>query len=115
MVVIITIITQDENKILPNTIPRRIIGKMTQFYQWFKFNKWKAKLHHNKNYGGEIITPLPKKWINNHKYQIGDMNTQYDTTDNIICRTRVIPPHKPLWPLILYLIHQEKNLLRDMQ
>jgi hypothetical protein len=41
MVVAITIITQDENKILPNLILKRIIGRRTQFYQRFKFNKRK--------------------------------------------------------------------------
>ncbi len=100
---------------MPNTIPRRIIGKRTQFDQWFKFNEWKAKLHHNKNYGVEIIAPLLKKWINDHTHQIGHMNIQYDMTYNVICMTRVIPPHKPSWPPVLYLIHQKKNLLRDMQ
>ncbi len=111
MVITITIITQDENKILPNIIPRRIIGERTQFYQQFKLIEQKVELHHNKNYGREIIIPLPKKWINDHKHQIGDMNTQYDTTYNAICKTRVNPPHKPLWPLVLYLTHQENNLL----
>jgi len=101
VITIIIIITQDKNKILPSTIPRKIIGGRTQFYQWFKFNKQKVELHHNKNYGGEIITSLPKKWINNHKHQIGDKTTHYDTRDNAICRILgLIPPHKPLWPQI---------------
>jgi hypothetical protein len=56
VITIITIITQDKNKILPSTIPRKIIDGRTQFYQWFKFNKQKVELHHNKNYGREIIT-----------------------------------------------------------
>jgi hypothetical protein len=39
MVIVITIITQDKNRILPNIIPRRRIGRKMQFYQWFKFNE----------------------------------------------------------------------------
>jgi hypothetical protein len=35
----ITIITQDENKILPNGIRKRIIGGRTQIYECLKFNE----------------------------------------------------------------------------
>jgi len=35
----ITIITQDENRILPNGIRKRIIGGRTQIYERLKFNK----------------------------------------------------------------------------
>jgi hypothetical protein len=68
MVIVIIIITQDENRVLPNAIPRRIIGERMQIYEWFKFNEWKGEMQHNKNYDMEIITPLPKKWISNHKH-----------------------------------------------
>jgi hypothetical protein len=105
MVATIIIITQDKNKILPYIIPRRIIGGRMQFYQWFKFKERKVESHHNINYGKEIITPLPKKWINDHNHQISDMTTHYDLANNAICKTRVIPTYKPLWPSVLYLIH----------
>jgi hypothetical protein len=39
-----------------------------QIYEWFKFNEWKGEVQHNKNYDMEIITPLPKKWSNNHRH-----------------------------------------------
>jgi hypothetical protein len=38
-VIAITIITQDNNRILPNGIPRRIIGGRTHIYERFKFNE----------------------------------------------------------------------------
>jgi hypothetical protein len=64
----ITIITQDENRILPNKIPRRIINeRWTNFNECFKFNKCRGKAQHNKNYGGNIIVALPRKWIRDHK------------------------------------------------
>jgi hypothetical protein len=90
MVVVIKIITQDENIILPNIILKRIIGERMQIYQWFKFNEQKVESHHNKNYGMEIIAPLPKKWINNHKHQTCDTTTHYDTEDNAICKIGII-------------------------
>ncbi len=111
MVTAIIIVTQDENKILPNAIPRRIIGGRTQIYECFKFNERKGEAQHNKNYNGEIITTLPKKWIKDYKQQKCDMTTCYDTTIKPISRTTIIPPNKPLWPPTLYLIHQEKNYL----
>jgi hypothetical protein len=64
----IIIITQDENKILPKEIPRRIIGRRRRhFYECFKFNECRSETQHNKNYGGKIITTPPKKWIRDHK------------------------------------------------
>ncbi len=71
-VVAITIIMQDENRILLNGIPRRIIGRRTQIYERFKLNKRKGEAKHNKNYDGEIITTLPKNWIRDHKHQKSD-------------------------------------------
>jgi hypothetical protein len=68
MVIAITIITQDENKVLPNAILKIIIGERMQIYEWFKFNERKGEVQHNKNYDGEIITPLPKKCISDHKH-----------------------------------------------
>jgi hypothetical protein len=38
-IVAITIIMQDENKILSNGIPRRIIGERMQIYDHFKINE----------------------------------------------------------------------------
>jgi hypothetical protein len=35
----------------------------------------------------EIIIPLPKKWINDHKHQTCDTTIHYDTVDNAICKT----------------------------
>jgi hypothetical protein len=54
----IIIITQDGNKILPNGIPRRIIGKRMQIYEHFRFNEWKSERQDNKNYDNELITTL---------------------------------------------------------
>lgn len=62
-----------------------------------------------------MIKPLPEKWINNHKHQTCDTTTHYDTTNNAIWKTWVIPPHKLLCPLVSYLTHKKKNLLWDMQ
>jgi hypothetical protein len=111
MVTTIIIVTQNENKILPNTIPRKIIGGRTQIYECFKFNERKGEAQHNKNYNGEIITTLPKKWIKDHKKQKCDMTTHYDMIVKPIFKTTIIPPNKPLWLLTLYLTHQEKNYL----
>ncbi len=58
----ITIITQDENRILPNGIRKRIIGGRTQIYERLKFNKQKGEAQHNNDYNKTIITLL-KKWI----------------------------------------------------
>jgi len=66
-IVVITIITQDENRILPNQIPRRIIGRRRHFYKRFKFNEHRGEAQHNKNYDNKIIIALPKKWIRDHK------------------------------------------------
>jgi hypothetical protein len=79
---------------MPNEIPRRIIGK-TQFYECFKFNEQKGEAQHNKNYDGEIITSLSKKWIKDHKQQKSDTTIHYDTTIKPIFRIGVIPPNKP--------------------
>ncbi len=68
-VVAITINMQDENKILPNGIPRKITGKRTQIYECFKLNKWKGEVEHNTNYSGKTIITLFKKWIKDHKHQ----------------------------------------------
>jgi predicted double-glycine peptidase len=87
MVATITIITQDKNKILPNEIPRRIIGERTQFSEHFKFNKRKGEAQHNKNYGNKIIIAIPKKWIRDHKQPKSDMTTHYDTIIKPIFRT----------------------------
>jgi hypothetical protein len=111
----ITIITRDENKILPKEIPRKIIGRRMQFYERFKFNELRGEAQHNKNYSSTNITTLPKKWVKDHKQHISDTTTHYDTTIKPIFRTRVIPPNKPLWLLILYVIHQEKNYLQNLQ
>jgi hypothetical protein len=62
---------------LPNKIPRRIIGRRTQFYEHFKLNEWKGEAQHNKNYDNEIITTLPKKWIKNHKEYKSDTTTHH--------------------------------------
>jgi hypothetical protein len=43
------------------------------------------------------------------------MTIHYDTTIKPILKLRIIPPNKPLWLLVLYLIHQEKNYLRSLQ
>ncbi len=86
-----------------------------QIYQWFKFNEQKVESHHIKNYNGEIITPLPKKWINNHKHQTCDTTTHYDMIDNAICKTKVITTYKLLWLSVSYLTHQEMNYLRYLQ
>jgi hypothetical protein len=58
---------QDDNRILPNGIPRRIIGRRMQIYEHFKLNKRKGEGEHDKNYDGKFITALPKKWIKDHK------------------------------------------------
>jgi hypothetical protein len=92
----ITVITKDKNKILPNAIPRRIIGRRMQIYEHFKFNKRKGEARYNKNYNGEIITIIRKKWIRDHKQQKSDTTTHYDTTIKPISRTRVISHNKPL-------------------
>ncbi len=113
-VVTITIIMQDENRILLNGIPRRIIGERTQIYERFKLNEQKGEAKHNKNYDGEIITSLPKKWIRDHEHQKCVTTTHHDMTIKPISRIG-IPPHKPLWLQVLYLIHQEKNFLRNLQ
>jgi hypothetical protein len=112
-VITIIIITQDENKILSNKIPRRIIGRRrTHFYECFKFNEHKGKTKHNKNYNGKIIVALPKKGIRYHKQHISDMTIHYDMTIQPIFRIRVIPLNEPLWSLIPYPIHQENNYLQ---
>ncbi len=100
---------QDENRILLNGIPRRIIGGRTQIYERFKLNEQKGEAEHNKNYNGEIITSLPKKWIRDHEHQKCVTTTHYDMTIKPISRIGIIPPHKPLWLQVLYLIHQEKT------
>jgi hypothetical protein len=116
MIATITIITQDENKIMPNEIPRKKIGRMRmQFYERFKFNEHKGEAQHNKNYGSAIITTLPKKWIRDHKQHISDTTIHYDTKIKPIFRTRVVPLNKPSWLPILYLTHQEKNYLQNLQ
>ncbi len=115
-ITIITIITQDENKILPNEKPKKIIsGRRTHSYECFKFNECRSKAQHDKNYNNEIITSLPKKWIRDHKQQKSDTTIHYGTTIKPILRTWVIPPNKPLWPLVLYLTHQENNYLWNLQ
>jgi hypothetical protein len=115
MVTTITIITQDENIILPNKILRRIFSKRRMhFYECFKFNERRGKAQHNKNYSGKIIGVVPKKWIRDHKQQISDTTIHYDTTIKPIFRIGVIPLNKPLWPPFSYLIHQEKNYLRNL-
>jgi hypothetical protein len=48
-VIAIIIITQDNNRILPNGITRRIIGGRTQIYECLKFNQQKGETQHNKN------------------------------------------------------------------
>jgi hypothetical protein len=106
---------QDEKKILPNGIPRRIIGGRMQIYEHFRFNKRKSERQHNKNYDSEIITSLPKKWITDNKRKKSDTCTHYDLIVKSISRIGLISPHKLLWPPVLYLIHQEKNHLRDLQ
>ncbi len=105
MVTTFTIIKQDKTRILPNVIPKRIIEKMMQIYEHFKLNEQKGEAQHNKNYGGEIITALPKKWIRVHKHLKNDTIIHYDMIVKPISKTWVIPPPKPLWPSFLYLIH----------
>jgi len=83
----ITIITQDENKILPNEKPRRLISKRIHSYESFKFNECRSEAQHNKNYNGEIITSLPKKWIRDHKQHKSDTTIHYDTIIKPILRT----------------------------
>ncbi len=115
MVITFTIIKQDKIKILPNGIPKRIIRKMMQIYERFKLNKQKGEAQHNKNYGNEIITALPKKWIKVHKHPKNDTTIHYDMIVKPISRTWVIPPFKPSWPPFSYLIHKKKNLLQNLQ
>jgi hypothetical protein len=59
-----------------------------QIYERFKLNKRKGEAKHNKNYNGEIITTLPKKWIRDHKHPKSDTTTHYDTTIKPISKIR---------------------------
>jgi hypothetical protein len=63
----------------------------------------------------KLLQHYPKKWIRDHKQHKSDMTIHYDTIIKPIFKIGIIPPNKPLWLLILYLIHQERNYLWNLQ